>query len=162
MTDGSGAFSMFGVPSGSISLVADKETYGSAETSLNVATSATDVSGGQLILTPQGTTGVGRQPAAPSAFTLSQNYPNPFNPSTRITFTLAAQSNVTLRVFNVLGQEIATLQSGAMTAGTHDAIWSGKDNAGRSVASGVYFYRLNATSINGQTFNSIRKMVLLK
>ncbi|MDD8017817.1 MAG: T9SS type A sorting domain-containing protein [Bacteroidota bacterium] len=88
----------------------------------------------------------------PKEFALHQNYPNPFNPSTTIEFALPIQSNVTLTVYNVLGQEIATLVNEPMKAGKQSVTF----DASR-FSSGVYFYRLNA----GQ-FNSIKKMMLLK
>lgn len=63
----------------------------------------------------------------------------------------------------MLGQEIATLKNGVMPAGRFDAQWSGRDDAGRTVSSGVYFYKLDAAPVGGgNTFSSIRKMVLLK
>jgi len=157
-----GSVSMEGLPSGSIGLVADKEEYNPASGSVDIAAGASTVTGSDLILSPTGTTSVPRQPDAPLNFSLDQNYPNPFNPSTRISFTLPIQSNVTLTVYNILGQVVATLENGSLTAGSHDAIWTGRDNEGRGVASGIYFYRLNAAGVNGQTFTSLRKMVFLK
>ncbi|HTY35475.1 MAG TPA: T9SS type A sorting domain-containing protein, partial [Bacteroidota bacterium] len=68
---------------------------------------------------------------------LAQNYPNPFNPSTAISYRLSAVSEVTLKVFDLLGREVATLVNGTMMAGTHIAVW----DASR-FSSGVYFYRL--------------------
>ncbi len=161
LTGSSGSFAMDGVAAGSITLVADAPSYNSAQSSMTIASNASSVSSSDLVLTTSGTTGVSNQPAAPQAFTLSQNYPNPFNPSTRISFSLPVQSNVTLKVYNILGQEIATLENGSMSAGTYAAVWNGKDNLGRSVASGVYFYRLSASSVSGN-FTSLKKMLLLK
>lgn len=93
----------------------------------------------------------------PSNSTLSQNYPNPFNPSTKIEFTLPKASRVTLEVYDLLGQKVRTLAYGHMAAGRHSVSWNGADDAGRQVASGTYFYRLNA----GSTFET-RKMMLIK
>lgn len=87
-----------------------------------------------------------------ATYSLSQNYPNPFNPSTQITFTVSKQSQVSLRVFNVLGQEVASLVNGTMTAGNYTVTF----NAGK-LASGMYFYRLDAGN-----FSSVKKMMLLK
>jgi hypothetical protein len=79
-----------------------------------------------------------------TAFSLSQNYPNPFNPSTAISFQLPMNSRVTLKVFDMLGREIATLVNDERGAGTHRVSW---DASGRP--SGVYVYRLVARSVNG-------------
>ncbi len=88
----------------------------------------------------------------PSRFALSQNYPNPFNPTTRIEYAVPNNSLVTLKVYNVLGQEVATLFSGQQTAGTHYATFDGS-----KLPSGVYFYRLQAGSIQ-----ITKKLMLLK
>ena len=93
----------------------------------------------------------------PTGFTLGQNYPNPFNPETEISFSLPEMMEVSLTVYNILGQEVRTLVSGEMEAGTHTIYWNGRDNAGNSVASGIYFYRLNTES-----FGRTNKMVLMK
>jgi len=94
---------------------------------------------------------------SPKSFRLEQNVPNPFNPTTTIRYTLPDASDVELAVFSVDGRLVRVLQSGAKPAGTFEATWDGRDSAGRSVASGVYFYRLRAGS-----FAETKKMVLLK
>jgi len=88
----------------------------------------------------------------PVAYALEQNYPNPFNPSTRIEFSLPKESNVQLKVFNMIGQEVATLVNGTMDAGYHVVTFDA-----RNLASGLYIYRI----IAGE-FTSVRKAVLLK
>jgi len=88
----------------------------------------------------------------PNAFALDQNYPNPFNPSTRITYTLPAAVDVSLRVYNALGQEVATLIDGRQDAGAHTANF-----APTHLASGIYYYTLRA----GENV-ATRKMLLLK
>jgi len=87
-----------------------------------------------------------------TSFALHQNYPNPFNPSTTISYELPARSHVTLKVFNVLGQEVATLVSGDAEAGRHQVPWNAA-----GMANGVYLYRLKA---NG--FVETKKFILLK
>jgi hypothetical protein len=78
--------------------------------------------------------------AVPEAFSLAQNFPNPFNPSTQITFTLAKSSKVTLEVYDILGRQVATLINGDLrSAGRHEMQFTAD-----GLASGVYFYRLNA------------------
>ncbi len=88
----------------------------------------------------------------PTNYSLSQNYPNPFNPSTVISFTLPTRSEYTLSIYNVTGQVVQTF-SGVQEAGTVDLTW----DAGQ-LASGVYFYRLQA----GNNFTDTKKMILLK
>ncbi|MBD3169990.1 MAG: DUF4397 domain-containing protein [candidate division Zixibacteria bacterium] len=88
----------------------------------------------------------------PVKFSLNQNYPNPFNPATNIEFALPTGSDVSLRVYNVMGQEIETLVDGYMDAGVHQVSFDASDHS-----SGLYFYRLNAGS-----FSDTRKMMLVK
>ncbi len=90
-------------------------------------------------------------------FALGQNYPNPFNPSTKISFSLAVDSKVSLKVFDVLGQEVAVLLNGQLSAGSQEVNF----NAG-SLNSGVYFYRIDADGIDGQKYSSVKKMILTK
>lgn len=92
------------------------------------------------------------QSPLPASFSLSQNYPNPFNPTTTIRYTVPKASPVSLKVYNILGQEIATLVNQHQGAGDYTTTF----DASR-FASGVYFYRLNAGS-----FNQVKKMLLLK
>jgi len=96
-------------------------------------------------------------PAAPKAFALFQNVPNPFNPSTTIRFDLPRPACVKLSIYNVRGEAVATIFDGQMTEGRKEIAWSGRDDGGAIVASGIYFYRLVAGD-----FTQTRKMVLLK
>ena len=95
--------------------------------------------------------------ALPTDFALSQNVPNPFNPSTDISFALPTDSKVSLSIYNVLGQHVKTLVDDYMRAGNQTITWDGTDATGRTVASGVYFYKLNAND-----FSSTKKMMMLK
>ena len=79
----------------------------------------------------------------PETFELAQNYPNPFNPSTRIAFGLPRPGNVTVDIFNMAGQKVATLFDGFQAAGRFEVTWNGKDSRGNAVGSGIYFYRLH-------------------
>ena len=88
----------------------------------------------------------------PSEFALSQNYPNPFNASTVIRYSLASDEHVTLKVYNVYGQEVANLVNADQKAGQYTVQWNGKN-----ASSGVYFYTLNAGD-----FNETKKMVYTK
>jgi len=93
----------------------------------------------------------------PDVFALEQNYPNPFNPSTKIDFSLAVDSKVNLKVFDVLGQEVATLVNTDLVAGIHNVEFNAV-----SINSGVYFYRIEATGIDGTNFTNVKKMILTK
>jgi hypothetical protein len=94
----------------------------------------------------------------PEKFTLYQNYPNPFNSNTIISFQLNAAGHVGLSVFDIQGNEVALLANDYMSAGPQKLSWSGKDNTGHPVSSGVYFYRL---SIDGRS-SAAKEMLLLK
>jgi hypothetical protein len=93
----------------------------------------------------------------PGRFMLSQNYPNPFNPQTHIVYELPQAGQVTLTVYNVMGQAVCLLVDGMQGAGEHVVTWYGMDDAGRAVASGIYFYQLVADE-----YVQTRKMLLLK
>ncbi|MDD4310655.1 MAG: choice-of-anchor J domain-containing protein, partial [Candidatus Cloacimonetes bacterium] len=88
---------------------------------------------------------------------LKNNYPNPFNPETTISFSVKEAAPVTLEIYNVKGQLVKTLVNNVMDAGNHSAVWNGMDNNGRSVASGMYYYKMNAGK-----YSSTKKMVLMK
>ncbi|MCB0289923.1 MAG: T9SS type A sorting domain-containing protein [Calditrichaeota bacterium] len=90
-------------------------------------------------------------------FTLLQNYPNPFNPSTRITYVLPTSSDVILKIYNLLGQEVRTLVNARQAPGAQSAVWDGRDNSGRLASSGIYIYQLQA----GKAVQS-RKMLLVR
>jgi hypothetical protein len=96
-------------------------------------------------------------PEIPKVFSLLQNYPNPFNPQTRIVFDLPKRANVSLTVFNILGQQVATLIEGELAPGRHEIVWTAKTNQGYLLNSGIYFYRLSADE-----FVQTRKLLLLR
>lgn len=93
----------------------------------------------------------------PDVMTLDQNYPNPFNPSTTITFSLPNDASVNVKVFNMLGQEVASLADGYFQRGRHELVWNAHDADQRRIASGVYFY-----SIESGDLRLVKKMVVLK
>ena len=93
----------------------------------------------------------------PETFALFQNYPNPFNPSTQISFDVPSAEFITLRVYNLLGQDVKTLSSKTMNPGRYIFEWDGTDLLNNDVASGVYFYELR-----GESFISRKKMLLIR
>jgi hypothetical protein len=104
------------------------------------------------------------QPNIPLVFELFQNYPNPFNPTTTITFTVYGSQlivhrpiHTSLKIYNIRGQLVRTLVDDERLPGYYQVFWDGKDNSGKEVASGIYFYRLEASNLK-----LTRRMVLLK
>ena len=94
----------------------------------------------------------------PKDFVLYQNYPNPFNPSTNIKYSLPHESNVSIIIFNALGERVKEFEQGIKEAGNHNIIWQAAD-----IASGIYFCTLTARSTDGKNnFRKTRKMMLLK
>ena len=104
---------------------------------------------------PVKTTVVNR--AIPTAYALNANYPNPFNPTTNISFALPIDSKVSLKIYNVAGQLVRTLVNETMVAGIHTVTWDGINSNGEKVASGIYFYKLNAGD-----YSKTMKMVMTK
>jgi hypothetical protein len=97
-------------------------------------------------------TAVGSRQVGPSKFALEQNYPNPFNPTTTIQYTVKSTGNVSLKVYDVVGREVANLVDGIQNAGNHEVKFLASN-----LASGVYFYRLVSPS-----GTMVKKMMLLK
>jgi len=93
----------------------------------------------------------------PQTFHLSQNFPNPFNPTTTIQYTLPERARVSLKIYDVLGNEVKTLVDETQPPGVKSVVWDGKGNQGQTISSGIYFYKL-------QTIKSsfTKKMVLLQ
>ena len=93
----------------------------------------------------------------PEVYALSQNYPNPFNPETVINYDLPVRSHLSITIFNLMGQKVATVVDGYRSAGSYSIVWDGKDNNGKSLASGVYLYRMETDG-----FVQTRKLVLMR
>ncbi len=98
----------------------------------------------------------------PESFSLKQNYPNPFNPTTSIEFSLPVAADVQLVIYNILGQQVASLINDQRSAGSHSVLWNANDSNGMRISSGIYFYMLKASGVDGNEFQEIKKMVLLK
>ncbi|HVN49261.1 MAG TPA: T9SS type A sorting domain-containing protein, partial [Bacteroidota bacterium] len=95
----------------------------------------------------------------PDDYFIKQNYPNPFNPTTTISFSLPSKSFVTLKVYDILGREVSTLMNQEKEEGTYNVMFNASN-----LASGMYFYRIAATSLDGSNKNFVetKKMLLLK
>ena len=91
-------------------------------------------------------------------FCLNQNYPNPFNPTTTIKLTIANTANTEIVIYNIKGQTVNALVNDRFDAGTYQVMWNGKDENGKSVTSGIYFYQLKA----GKDFSQTKRMILIK
>ncbi len=102
-------------------------------------------------------TGIADGAAVVEGYKLSDNYPNPFNPTTSISYTVPQSADVSIEIFNTLGQKIRTLVDGKMAAGEHTVNWNGMNDAGQSVSSGIYFYRMVSDQMT-----VTKNMVLLK
>jgi hypothetical protein len=157
VTDVTGSYSISGLAPGTYNVTVDGVGY-STSSSQSVSTSY-DSNGNPVVgsasFSVSAVTAVQLQPqvgAIPKLFTLNQNYPNPFNPSTTISFSIPQGTRVSLKVYNILGQEVATLVEDYKQAGDYSVQF----NASK-LASGVYFYRLQAND-----FAQTKKLLLLK
>lgn len=101
--------------------------------------------------------GVNNDDDVPGKFQLAQNYPNPFNPSTTIKFGLPQASDVTVKIFDILGQEVRILVNRNMTAGFHTVNFDASN-----LMSGMYIYRIQANGVDGKDFTDVKKMLLVK
>jgi hypothetical protein len=120
---------------------------------LEIKVSARDINNQELLVEMAQTTGV----EIPAVHALHQNFPNPFNPMTTIKYALPAAEDVRLAVYGVDGRLVRTLVNERREAGNHEVVWRGDDTAGRRVATGTYFYVINAGD-----FHQVRKLSLVK
>lgn len=95
---------------------------------------------------------------------MHKNYPNPFNPETDIRFELPEPAEVTLKIFNIRGEEVQALFQGTLEAGFHSIHWQGKNNYGQSVSTGIYIYQIEVRLLNNPNilFSQRHKMTLIK
>lgn len=97
------------------------------------------------------------------SYSLLQNHPNPFNVSTEIEYSLSEINDVNISIFNILGREVKSFMIKSQESGFHKVMWDGKDDSGREVPSGLYFYKIRAESKESdKAYNSVKKMVFLK
>jgi hypothetical protein len=97
----------------------------------------------------------------PTKFTLNQNYPNPFNPSTNISYNLGINADVTLSIYNILGQHVATLVQQQQEAGLHSVKWNAITNSGKLVSTGIYFCHIEART-EVTNYSNVIKLVYMK
>ena len=103
-------------------------------------------------------TGIEGSKILPADYSLSQNYPNPFNPATRIKYSIPQESHVIIKVYDVLGNEVTTLVDGIRVSGNYEVKFNGLN-----LSSGIYFYRIDASSVEGNKhYSKVNKMILLK
>ncbi len=164
ITDVKGIYSIDGLAPGAYSLFVDRLGYDSGpnpaplDMPAGIGSVSYDALGNPVnavlpLLIGPVVLAVGSAPALqPTQFTLGQNYPNPFNPSTTIRYTLPVSGRVAVRVYNILGQAVATLVDGNQNAGTYEVSFNAS-----ALSSGVYFYRIESGS-----FAAVKKMMLLK
>jgi 5-hydroxyisourate hydrolase-like protein (transthyretin family) len=163
LTDGTGRYAIDAVAAGTVTVSADRMDYTPAGAVVTVAPTTFAVENLDFTLNPVNPTAAGETGELPGAYLLGQNYPNPFNPSTTLSYTIPEAGVVSLKIYTVLGEEVATLAEGQVAAGQHLAVWNGRNRDGAVAASGVYLYRLTVTPASGAGgFTAVRKMVLMK
>tara|TARA_Y100001980_G_C14294228_1_gene124106 strand:- start:184 stop:540 length:357 start_codon:yes stop_codon:yes gene_type:complete len=93
----------------------------------------------------------------PNEFSLSQNYPNPFNPITNIEYSMSKNSNVSINIYDISGKLVKKLLNESKNPGFHSVRWDSKNNVGKKVSSGLYFYKMQTDN-----FEQVRKMILMR
>lgn len=151
VSDGTGSYSMNAIPTGEVTVFADRTGYAAGQGTIAVPPNTYTINS-NLVLGSNGSTSVVDKPGKPYAFELEQSYPNPFNPTTTVQYSIPDRSRVVLKVFNVLGQEVATLVDEVEDAGFKAVRFDAS-----ALTSGLYFYRLEAHG-----FVDVKKMLLLK
>ena len=167
VTDANGDYSLIELPAGDykvdVSGVGYEDGYFGGTNEQNASSitvgNGQDFEGANMNLGEDNITGVADEDATvPEAFELFQNYPNPFNPETQIKYQLSERSQVTLKIFNLLGQQVVTLVNEEQPIGAYTIQWNGKDSFGRPAATGVYIFQMKA----GDEFIMSKRMLLLK
>ncbi|MFA6598297.1 MAG: carboxypeptidase regulatory-like domain-containing protein [Ignavibacteriaceae bacterium] len=152
ISDLDGSFVLDGLSSGSYQLVSSVVDYSESEVNDVTLESSNNYLNVDLVLAADGLTSISSDSKIVTDFTLGQNYPNPFNPSTVINYQLPSNSFVTIKVYNVIGKEIATLVNEYQPSGTYAKVFSAN-----GLNSGVYFYMIKAGN-----FSATKKMILIK
>ncbi len=161
ISDASGTYVIAGLAPGTYNVFADVVGYSSSGSTTSSptysSTGAPTYFSTNLSVTPETPTAITAKPVQPTGFALDQNYPNPFNPTTQIAFSIPAQMHVSVTIFNILGEKVATLVNANLSAGEHLLTWNALNQNGEMMPTGVYFYRLSTP-----TFTAVKKMLLLK
>jgi len=152
VSDLDGSYMIGSIEAGSYTMVSTLVSFDNAQKNLSVDYSNNSTLNVDFSLNPNSTTGIINNASAINGYELNQNYPNPFNPSTIISYQIPQNSFVTLKVYNILGKEVATLVNEQQIAGNYN--FNFKAN---NLASGIYIYKLTAGG-----FTSVRKLTLLK
>ncbi len=161
ITNRNGLYTIPGLAPGTYTVSTDVVGYTS--TSSETSSPTYDASGNpvsstsNMTVSPDMVLAVQQHVVQPVNFALDQNYPNPFNPTTQIAFSIPSAMHVSVTIFNILGQRIATLVDANLSAGSHVIMWNARNNNGEMMPSGVYFYRLSTPK-----FTAVKKMLLLK
>jgi len=147
-----------GTDSNTLTFVDSDVVYGTAYTYYVVATYTNPVGDSEASNTASATplSDIDEM-TIPTVTSLNGNYPNPFNPETTIRFSLAREDRVSIDIYSINGQLVRSLVNGGYSVGNHQTVWNGRDNLGRTVGSGVYFYRMTTSE-----YTATRKMLLLK
>jgi hypothetical protein len=161
VTETDGSYSIENVPEGTYNIVVDKEGYTTSTTPTATVDESNnyEATGQSVTLDPEPLSVNYTVNNLPAVYQLYPNYPNPFNPSTLIKFDLPKSSNVSLKVYNLLGQEVTVLMNSPLEAGTHSVRWNAQQNG-----TGIYFIKIVAKPVDGSSpvFSQVRKMVLMK
>lgn len=153
ITNVNGSYVIPGLVPGSYTIQSDYLGYTSGQSqNVNLDYTANYSGSASFVLSPEGVTSVESSPSLPKAFKLNQNYPNPFNPSTIISYSVPVNSFVTIKVYDIIGREVATLVNNNISAGNHKVTFDAAD-----LSSGIYFYQIRAGN-----FVQTKKMILLK
>jgi hypothetical protein len=152
LTDLDGSYIISNIDAGSYTMVSSLASFQDAQKTLTVDYLNNSTLNVDVSLTPNSTTGINDNVATINGYALNQNYPNPFNPSTIISYQIPQNSFVTLKVYNILGKEVATLVNEQQIAGKYNFNFKASN-----LASGIYIYKLTAGS-----FTSVKKLTLLK
>jgi hypothetical protein len=158
VTDSSGFYSISGLKSNLYLVTADKVGFAVSDSKLADLSYAgnLNVRDVNLSLWPKQVVSVPGGPA-PTQYALSQNYPNPFNPATTIQYQVAGEGNVSLKVFDVLGREVASLVDEHQSSGRYEVRFDA-----RRLASGIYFYKLQVANGNSLVYTDMKKMMMVK